>query len=148
MCGADVGRSEDHLYDEVIDYPFRTKVLLDALERPTDDHWNQRPKLFGANPGVAGGSDAKTPPFINAKVSDVMTRRPVTCKVDDPLEQCELKMQHHQLRRIPVLDKQGALMGIVSQADVLIHHNVEHGHSLLRAISRPSNPLEDDDLDD
>jgi CBS domain-containing protein len=91
---------------------------------------------------------AETPLFIGATVSDVMTWKPVTCKADDPLEVCELTMQHQQLRRLPVVDEQGALIGMVSQADVLIHDNAEHGHRLLRAISRPCRPLADDDLDD
>jgi CBS domain-containing protein len=91
---------------------------------------------------------AERPPFINARVSDVMTRKPVTCKADDPLEECELKMRNHQVRRIPIVDEQGALVGIVSQADVLIHDNAEHSYSLLGGISRPCRPLTDDDLDD
>ena len=77
-----------------------------------------------------------------------MARKPVTCKPDDPLPQCELTMQHHQLRRIPALDEQGTLAGIVSQADVLIHDNAKHSYRLLRAVSRPCRPLADDDLDD
>ena len=90
---------------------------------------------------------AENPPFIAATVSDVMTWKPVTCRADDPLEVCELMMQHQQLRRLPVVDERGALMGMVSQADVLIHDNAEHSHRLLRAISRPSRPFADDDLD-
>jgi CBS-domain-containing membrane protein len=50
--------------------------------------------------------------------------------------------------RLPVVDEQGAVIGMVSQADVLIHDNAEHGHRLLRAISRLCRPPADDDLDD
>ncbi len=90
---------------------------------------------------------AETPLFTGGTVSDVMTWKPVTCKADDPLDVCELTMQHQQLRRLPVVDEQGALIGMVSQADVLIHDNAEHSHRLLRAISRPCRPFSDDDLD-
>jgi CBS domain-containing protein len=90
---------------------------------------------------------AEDPLLMGATVSDVMTWKPVTCRADDPVEVCELTMQHQQLRRLPVVDGQGALIGMVSQADVLIHDNAERSYRLLRAISRPRRPFVDDDLD-
>jgi hypothetical protein len=51
---------EDHLYER-IDYPFRPKALLDAIVKLADDPWNQRPQLFGATPGAAGGSHVPLP---------------------------------------------------------------------------------------
>ncbi len=55
------------------------------------------------------------------KIADVMTRNPVTCAPENTLEDCEALMQHHQIRRIPVVDNQGHCVGIVAQADVALH---------------------------
>lgn len=55
------------------------------------------------------------------KIADVMTRNPVTCAPENTLEDCEALMQHHQIRRIPVVDNQGRCVGIVAQADIALH---------------------------
>lgn len=55
------------------------------------------------------------------KIAEVMTRNPVTCAPENTLEDCEALMQHHQIRRIPVVDNQGHCVGIVAQADVALH---------------------------
>lgn len=54
----------------------------------------------------------------STKVQDVMTRQPVTCRADDDIEKTLDAMEKHQVRRIPVLDDGGHLIGIIAQADV------------------------------
>jgi CBS domain-containing protein len=51
-------------------------------------------------------------------VQDVMTRQPFTCRADDDLQKALDAMERNQVRRIPVVDNDGQLIGIVSQADV------------------------------
>ncbi len=51
-------------------------------------------------------------------VQDVMTKNPFTCRPDDDLLQALNTMQTHQVRRIPVVDKDGQLVGIIAQADI------------------------------
>jgi CBS domain-containing protein len=48
----------------------------------------------------------------------IMSRNLVTVKPDEDLERCAELMQEHQVRRIPVVDDKGTLIGIVAQADV------------------------------
>lgn len=62
---------------------------------------------------VGEGRDPK-----NTKVEDVMTRKLVTCHADDNVENAMKAMAQYQLRRIPVVDENMKLVGIISQADV------------------------------
>ena len=62
---------------------------------------------------VGEGRDPK-----NTKVEDVMTRKLVTCHANDNVENAMKAMAQYQLRRIPVVDENMKLVGIISQADV------------------------------
>ena len=62
---------------------------------------------------VAEGRDSKT-----TKVEAVMTRNVVTCRADDDLQKALDAMAEHQLRRIPVVDNDNKVLGIIAQADV------------------------------
>jgi CBS domain-containing protein len=62
---------------------------------------------------VAKGLDAKS-----TKVEAVMTRKLVTCRAEDDLQKALDAMSEHQLRRIPVVDNDNKILGIIAQADV------------------------------
>jgi CBS domain-containing protein len=62
---------------------------------------------------VAEGRDPKT-----TRVGDVMSKKLVTCRADDDVEAAMQSMAQYQLRRIPVVDDNMKLVGIISQADV------------------------------
>ena len=62
---------------------------------------------------VAEGLDANA-----TKVAAVMTRKVVTCLTDDDLQKALDAMAEHQLRRIPVVDHDHRIVGIIAQADV------------------------------
>jgi CBS domain-containing protein len=62
---------------------------------------------------VADKLDAKT-----TKVDEVMTRKVVTCHAEDDLQKALDAMAEHQLRRIPVVDNDNKILGIIAQADV------------------------------
>ena len=47
-----------------------------------------------------------------------MTRKVVTCRADDDLQKALDAMAENQLRRIPVVDADNKIMGIIAQADV------------------------------
>jgi len=51
-------------------------------------------------------------------VENVMSRDMVVCKTDDSWQIALDAMAKHQLRRIPVVDQQGKIAGIIAQADV------------------------------
>ena len=62
---------------------------------------------------VAGGLDAR-----QTSVEGIMSRNLVMCKLEDDLQRALDAMAKSQLRRIPVVDDQGRLAGIIAQADV------------------------------
>ena len=62
---------------------------------------------------VAEGRDPKT-----TAVEEIMTDNLFTCKESDDIEKALKLMQEHQVRRIPVVDNQDHLLGIIAQADV------------------------------
>jgi CBS domain-containing protein len=62
---------------------------------------------------IAEGLDAKS-----TKVETVMTRKVVTCVAEDDLQKAVDAMSKHQLRRIPIVDDDNKILGIIAQADV------------------------------
>jgi len=56
-------------------------------------------------------------PLHELKVADAMSRDIRVAKVDDRLEDVELLMRELKIRRVPVTDESGGLVGIVSLAD-------------------------------
>lgn len=55
------------------------------------------------------------------RVSEVMSKAPVTCNADDSVEYALKLMAERQVHRLPVTDGEGVLVGIVSFGD-LLHH--------------------------
>ncbi len=71
------------------------------------------------------------------RVGEVMTRDPVTCQLEDDLQEALDAMGEHQVRRIPVVDKGGAIVGIIAQADVATRvEDPEKMAQLVEEISR------------
>ena len=62
---------------------------------------------------VAEGLDARS-----TTVQTVMTPEVVTCRAEDDLQKALDAMAEHQLRRIPVVDSDYKILGIIAQADV------------------------------
>lgn len=54
----------------------------------------------------------------NTPVREAMTRNVSSVKVDDDLSAVERVMTGQQVRRVPVVDDQGRVVGIVAQADL------------------------------
>jgi CBS domain-containing protein len=83
---------------------------------------------------VAAGLDAKS-----TQVETVMTRKVVTCRTEDDLQKALDAMAEHQLRRIPVVDKDERMVGIIAQADVATRVNQpEKTAEMVKEISQAS----------
>jgi CBS domain-containing protein len=76
------------------------------------------------------------------EIAELMTRVPVTCSADDTLEFCEELMQKNQVRRIPVVDKRGRCVGIVSQADMALRAPEAQIAKTIGEISKPLKRLQ------
>ncbi|MGH8125667.1 MAG: CBS domain-containing protein [Rhodanobacteraceae bacterium] len=49
---------------------------------------------------------------------DCMTAPAITCSAGDTLQECAQAMALHRIRRMPIVDENGELCGIVAQADL------------------------------
>jgi CBS-domain-containing membrane protein len=56
------------------------------------------------------------------------------------VDKCERLMQEHQVRRIPVIDGEGRVIGIVAQADLALKDKPERVHKTVAEISKPNRP--------
>jgi len=83
---------------------------------------------------LAAGRDA-----ARTTAKDVMTRQPVTCRGDDDLEVALDAMEKNQVRRIPVVNENGQLIGIIAQADIAVRgRKPQKTAEVVEEISRPS----------
>lgn len=81
---------------------------------------------------VAEGLDAKS-----TQIQVVMTHKVVTCLADDDLQKVVDIMSDNQLRRIPVINENRKILGMISQADVAIHYdNPEKTATMVKEISQ------------
>ena len=79
---------------------------------------------------------ARNRPVEGATVRDAMTVSPATCREDDDVERAVSLMAERQVRRMPVVDADGRLTGIIAQADVATRvHRERTTGELVEAIS-------------
>lgn len=74
---------------------------------------------------------------LELKAGDCMTKNPVTIKHNADLRDCIRLMEQHKIRRIPVVDDSGRLVGIVSQADIA-RKIPSKTAEVLREVSQPA----------
>jgi CBS domain-containing protein len=73
---------------------------------------------------------------------DAMTQPVVTVRSDASLDQVVATMERHQLRRVPVVDREGLCAGIIAQADVALTSRERDVAHLVREVSRGPVPAE------
>jgi CBS domain-containing protein len=57
----------------------------------------------------------------SAIIADCMTDRVVACYAGEPVGECMRQMAQHQVRRIPIVNERGRLVGIIAQSDLARH---------------------------
>jgi len=71
-------------------------------------------------------------------VREAMTERVSTCTADENVDRVMALMAQEQVRRIPIVDERGNLVGVVSQADILLEgDNAKKAEETVEHISRP-----------
>jgi CBS domain-containing protein len=80
---------------------------------------------------VAEGKDPQT-----TIVRDVATTRLVTIDSDQDLDEALRLMADNQVRRLPVLDQDGQLAGVVAQADIARHASDQQTGEVVEQISK------------
>ncbi len=83
--------------------------------------------------GLAAGRSPE-----DSTVREVMTTDVVTCREDEDVSEAVSRMADRKVRRIPVVDRNGMLQGIIAQADIAtrVHRDKTTGE-LVEAISAP-----------
>ncbi|HEV8178102.1 MAG TPA: CBS domain-containing protein, partial [Gemmatimonadales bacterium] len=87
--------------------------------------------------GLAAGLGPGTP------IRDLMTYEPVTSVPEDEIENLRQVMIEQQVRRVPVVDVDGMLVGIVAQADVAREEGAASDREVGRIIEAISEPRSD-----
>ena len=82
--------------------------------------------------GLATGA-----PLDCMTAADVMTPDPVSCRLDDTVNQAAFIMEKNQVRRLPVLDDDIHLAGIVSLGDISRHTRHQLAGELIEEVSKP-----------
>jgi CBS domain-containing protein len=80
---------------------------------------------------VAEGRDPE-----QVKVTEVASRDVVTLDPDQDLDEALRLMARHQVRRLPVVEEDGRLVGILAQADVARTADERHTGEVVEQISR------------
>lgn len=82
---------------------------------------------------VAEGRD----PY-SCRVDSIMSSDPVTVREDDDVMEAVRQMADNQVRRVPVVDENNCVVGIISQADVAMSAEEEAVGEMVEEISQPS----------
>jgi CBS domain-containing protein len=83
---------------------------------------------------VAQGLDPNS-----TRIEQIMSRDVVTCRPEDDVEKAIQGMEDRQLRRIPVIDSTGRIVGIISQADIALRlRQPEKTAEVVEDISQPA----------
>jgi CBS domain-containing protein/osmotically-inducible protein OsmY len=71
------------------------------------------------------------------RIGEAMSRQLVTCRPDDSVDDVMRAMADHQVRRIPIVDENGTLVGIVAQADIARNFQESAVGDVVEDISQP-----------
>lgn len=80
---------------------------------------NQRPLSVVTDRDLAMAAYTQGQPLACISVGSCMARELETCKATEPLAQALLVMQTRRVRRVPVVDEEGKLAGVVGLTDVV-----------------------------
>jgi CBS domain-containing protein len=81
---------------------------------------------------VANGLNPQSTP-----IEKFISLNPVACREGESLDNCARLMQEHKVRRIPILDGDGRVIGIVSQADLALKDMPEKVARMVAEVSKP-----------
>ncbi len=82
---------------------------------------------------TSSGADPK-----KTKVDKAMSTEVLSCIEDDDLQQAAEIMEKHQIRRLMVQNNRGDFTGIISLADLALHHKDKLEVEVLEQVSQPS----------
>ena len=75
-----------------------------------------------------------------AAVQEAMSRKVVFCRENDDVDECARLMEEKQIRRLPVLDSERRLVGVVALGDLALSPDKKLAGEILEKVSQPSQP--------
>lgn len=73
---------------------------------------------------------------LDLRADTCMSQPVITVTTDASVEECIRVMETHRIRRVPVVDGDGLILGIVSQADIAQHAPHASTGELVKEVSR------------
>jgi CBS domain-containing protein len=117
----------------------RLMVELDCGESPVVQS-KQSMKLVGVitdrDITCRAVAEGKNP--LEMTAGDCMSSPCVTVTPEMSVEDCCQVMEDNQVRRVPVVDENGACCGIVAQADIAQHASNQETVRVLKGVSQPN----------
>jgi CBS domain-containing protein len=124
-CTAD--QTLNHVAKMMVDCDCGEIPVVDAQKKligvVTDRDIVCRVVAVGKNPLAVAAQDAMTHPVTSVTL-------------ESSLDAVLARMEEHQIRRVPVVDAEGCVCGIISQADVARKVEEQETGELVRAVSR------------
>jgi CBS domain-containing protein len=77
---------------------------------------------------------------LDLRADACMSQPVITVRIGDSVEECIRVMEAHRIRRVPVVDGEGVMRGIVSQADIAQHVPHASTGELVKEVSRVRRP--------
>ena len=116
-------------------------AVNDLTDNATLAHLLKYDSILGRLAGVVTDRDIATRIVAvgrnsaEARALDAMTSPAVSVLSDTSLRECCELMESHQIRRVPVVDDSGAVVGIVSLADVVRSANTATTVAVVKEVS-------------
>jgi CBS domain-containing protein len=94
----------------------------DLIVQQSELHYPAVVALFGAFlelPSQHRHFESDLKKALGATVEEVMTPKPITCGPDDTMERAATLMHDKEISRLPVIDDDGRLVGLISRGDII-----------------------------
>jgi CBS domain-containing protein len=126
-----------------VEFVTNNNTLQEAAEKMKDLDVGELPIVVGKEAvgiitdrdivvrGVAHGLDPKA-----ATVVDAMTEKIIVCREDDEIEKVARTMGAKKIRRLPVMDNDGQMSGVVSLGDLALNLDKSLVGEVLMEISK------------
>jgi CBS domain-containing protein len=121
--------------DHTIQQAARLMIALDVGALPVGDNDRLVGMITDRDIAVRGVAEGKGP---ETKVRELMTPDVKYCFADDEIDDIAANMADIQLRRLPVVDRDKRLVGILSLCDIAVGDDPEQAAEALSGISRPN----------
>ncbi|HEY9723963.1 MAG TPA: CBS domain-containing protein [Oscillatoriaceae cyanobacterium] len=83
--------------------------------------------------GVAGGGD-----LLHTQIGEIYTAEDlVTVTPETDLDEAEALMAEHQVRRLPIVERDNKLVGMIAMADIVRQDTKRDSGEVLRQVSKP-----------